>query len=345
MSMTLKQGRRVLGLIMAGISGVCLAAIMGTLGASARGAVPINQEVRQAVSRSLPYLERDGVAWIEVRKCVSCHIVPFTLWTHNEAQARGFPVDAGKVRDWTKWSLQSCVDQRDMAGKPGGGGLDTVGQLLLARGSTRIAEDAPAYDTLIHIALSMQRPDGSWKAGGQLLDQKRPARETDEVSTMWMALALDSLGDDHEEAAAARDRAVAWLANVKPGQSNEHVAVRFLLERRLGQAKLAAVWRRELLSRQQEDGGWSWLQGEKSDSYATGLGIYTLVQGGVGRRHPAVRRAMRFLLDTQREDGAWDFPSTLRRKKNQSLPISAYWGTSWATLGLLQTLPPPRRSR
>src|SRR4051812_21344890 len=52
--------------------------------------------VRDAVSRSLPFLEKEGVAWMEGRSCMSCHHVPFLLWSHRSAQARGFKVDSQK---------------------------------------------------------------------------------------------------------------------------------------------------------------------------------------------------------------------------------------------------------
>ena len=46
------------------------------------------EEVRQAIERSLPYLAREGESWMEERGCVSCHHVPLMIWSHNEAQAR-----------------------------------------------------------------------------------------------------------------------------------------------------------------------------------------------------------------------------------------------------------------
>ena len=50
--------------------------------------------VRDAVSRSLPFLEKEGVAWMKDRRCMSCHHVPFLLWSHRSAQAQGFSVDS-----------------------------------------------------------------------------------------------------------------------------------------------------------------------------------------------------------------------------------------------------------
>ena len=53
-------------------------------------------DIRKAIEKSLPYLEKDGIAWMEGRipiqngsACVSCHQVPFGIWSQNEAKSRG----------------------------------------------------------------------------------------------------------------------------------------------------------------------------------------------------------------------------------------------------------------
>lgn len=55
---------------------------------------PVNDiAVRDAVSRSLPFLEKEGVAWMKDLRCMSCHHVPLLVWSHRSAQAQGFTVD------------------------------------------------------------------------------------------------------------------------------------------------------------------------------------------------------------------------------------------------------------
>src|SRR6185295_13124159 len=52
----------------------------GTLSAMvwADDPAPVNDTaVRDTVSRSLPFLEKEGVAWMKDRRCMSCHHVPF----------------------------------------------------------------------------------------------------------------------------------------------------------------------------------------------------------------------------------------------------------------------------
>ena len=55
---------------------------------------------RAAVARSLPYLERGGVEWMEERGCMSCHHVPFRLWAHHAARGRGIPGDEARLAEW-----------------------------------------------------------------------------------------------------------------------------------------------------------------------------------------------------------------------------------------------------
>jgi hypothetical protein len=70
-------------------------------------------DVRAAVSRSLPYLEKEGVAWMKQLTCLSCHHVPFLLWSHRLAQAKGIPLDADKLSAWTEWARKEPMQQRE----------------------------------------------------------------------------------------------------------------------------------------------------------------------------------------------------------------------------------------
>src|SRR6266481_193727 len=66
-------------------------------------------EVRRAVDRALPFLEKSSSAWRSERKCVTCHQVPFAVWALTEGKARGFKVDAAKLDDLTAWAFDWCA--------------------------------------------------------------------------------------------------------------------------------------------------------------------------------------------------------------------------------------------
>src|SRR5262249_21224899 len=120
-------------------------------------------QVRKAIERSLGFLEKDGVAWMKERKCAACHVVTFMIWSHNEAKRHGIDVDQAKLDEWTKWTLDFCVAERSKTGAATGGGLDTMGQIILARNAGSYAADeksTEALTTLSQLVVQMQHKDG-----------------------------------------------------------------------------------------------------------------------------------------------------------------------------------------
>jgi hypothetical protein len=319
---------------------------------------PTEAEVRQAVAKSLPFLEKQGVAWMNERGCASCHTVTFLLWSHNEAKRRGIAVDARKLEEWTNWTLVNTLTR----GKEGGG-LDTMSQLILGRDLASSWRDRPEryqktvdpFETVWGFILERQKPDGSWPVEGQL-------RTPPEISTMWALLALASrdtkeiaadrgaggplaglLKKIDEELPKSRDRALAFLKQTKPEDSTESLLLRMQVARRFGEAGRADELRKEALARQNADGGWSNRhEVTESEAFTTGQALYALGNEGLGGDDPAVRRAWQFLVRTQREDGSWLVTTnSVRPKTNGQKADFAYtfWGSAWGAIGLARTLP------
>src|SRR5262249_46191520 len=70
---------------------------------------PDDRKVRQAIERSVVYLQEEAVEWIHTYKCASCHHGAMGLWSLNEAAARGIKVDKAAVDELTAWILENPV--------------------------------------------------------------------------------------------------------------------------------------------------------------------------------------------------------------------------------------------
>lgn len=308
---------------------------------------PTTQQVRQAIARSVPFLLKGGLDWRDNRKCVTCHQIPMTIWSCNEARSRGIAVDQQKLDDLTAWALNFCATNKNK-GELTGGFLLTMDQMILAH---QTVPKAPVeiFARFEPIIARYQRPDGSWKEGNQV-SVKGAQREADEVDTMWTVLALASLekvgealpSDGRAKVVQHRTRALAWLKEGKPATRTDWLALRMLVEREFGQQDRALGMQKELLARQNQDGGWGFVQGDASHPHASGESLYALSVMGVSSSEPAIGRAWGYLLKTQQADGSWKALSRQALGAGKPVhvtPISIHWGTAWATIGLLRTLP------
>jgi hypothetical protein len=317
-----------------------LAGVMRTPSAArADETVALSEQARATVSRSLPYLEREGQRWIDEKKCVTCHRVSFMTWSIRTADQRGLSVDRKKLREWEEWSVQASLEKTEKS--PEGDAaknVDGLAQMILASAASR--EDDPTRQSLspfVPIILKGQKDDGSWAAGGQLPSQKRPPAETHQVTTMWVALALGTISDP--KAAEARDRALQFLASAEPGKSTEWYAAKLLLERQRGNEQATADVVARLRSQQNSDGGWGWLVGEESDALGTGIALYALSIADPAASEESIRRAARFLASTQESDGSWKVRGTKTTRKNGVEETATFWGTAWAAIALAQSIP------
>lgn len=313
------------------------------LGAAPNSPGVTDEQVKQAIERAVPVIETDGVAWIENKKCSSCHRVGMMVWSLGRARQRGFAV-SDRLDEWFAWALEESVRKNDDGKIVGSTNLEGVAQLLLARQAfARSATRAAELDQLRQLILAGQQSNGAWKPGGQLPGQKRPLEETTDVTTLWLTQALVATRPANAEPTDAHQQPLALaekrIAASLAGKSAEWYVARLLLAHE--QADDAATTRltEQLTSQQQSDGGWGWLIGEESDALATGMSLYALLRAGVPRQDPRIERARQFLVQSQRDDGSWKVKGTKEKKKNRVEETASYWGTAWGVLGLVESLP------
>jgi hypothetical protein len=314
-------------------------------------------EVRRAVERGLPFVEKSSAAWRSERKCVTCHQVPFAVWALTEAKSRGFAVDSAKLDDLTAWSFNFCTTDKAKDGSLTGGFHLTSAFMILSQTAGAVRDDAAkAYPLFETFFAKRQKPDGSWREGRQIRLQGAQ-READEVDTMWTLLAikyLERLGDKlpaetRKGLAAERDRGLAFLKAAKPGQRIDWLALRVLIAKEYETPERAKELLKELRDQQNPDGGWGYVRGGSSYPHTTGECLYCLGEMGFGGKDRTVQKAWKFLVREQQVDGWWEAHSreTYSTNPDRIHAPSIHWGTAWATLGLLHTLPanPDKASR
>jgi hypothetical protein len=301
-------------------------------------------EARAAALWGLALVTREGRAWVREQGCVSCHHGPMLLWVLGLARQRGIAVDQEALAEVRREALDSYLEH-DFRPTPG---LDTaplsLGALYVALGATAGGE-IPATVELgrfrDHLRQT-QQPDGSWAAPDLIAPDRAvgrtpPLYDTREVTTRWAVLALAGLEQAQTEAESdpTIQRALEWLKQQEPAADTQAAAVRLLTALRIYPGAQVEARRRELLARQNADGGWSQVTTGPSDAFATGQALYALGKAGMTERDIVVGRAWGYLTKTQRGDGSWLVAS---RAEGHLEIATSYCGTAWAVIGLLATL-------
>ena len=289
---------------------------------------------RQAVERALPFLEQEGIAWMDGRvpiqegaPCVSCHHVPFAVWSHAEAERAGVATGEG---------MDALVARAvEFVGRPDTARALNVAPLLLG--------GAEPTQAMVADLLDDQTASGKWRARGQFPSQRRSTEASDVVATLW---SLSALGQEpgHDGLAEARAHGLEWLRAAESGDGTEELATRLVWAGRSSEGPEAE--RRRLLAAQNSDGGWPWAPGEPSNAFSTGQALYALGltsrhgEGSTAELSDTVAAGRDFLLRDQGEDGTWHVdPGLISTAGSEEMEvIYRYWGTAWAVIGLARSL-------
>jgi mono/diheme cytochrome c family protein len=212
-----------------------------------------------------------------------------------------------------------------------------------------VAEGVPPSaktDGIAHHLVTIQASDGRW-----INNLPRPPMQSTDVSATALSIhAIKSYGwqGRKEEFAASIEHARRWLCKVK-AETNEETIFQLLGLHWAGEPpEMLTYLTKSLLQEQRKDGGWAQLPTLESDAYATGEALYALAQVLKDpMADPAWRRGLRFLLETQEEDGTWHvarrafpFQPTMKsgfpHRRDSWISAAA---TSWAVLALAYASP------
>ncbi|MDA0832753.1 MAG: terpene cyclase/mutase family protein [Planctomycetota bacterium] len=310
------------------------------------------EAVYASAYKGLDYLKVEGKAWAEKRKCASCHHVPFTIWTMEEAKRRGHTIDEAVLAELIEFNLseddKARITQKPPPPKEGEAprldvSMGAIYTLLAFSEVSDVSETAQKRrDAVFAYLAESQQPDGNWVYG-----LNRPpvnASETDLKLLTFLMLDRSAKSQTNPQIKTLLDKALPHEATLEADDnSQQYHSLRLLLDMQLGKdAEMIQPRIDLLLSRQHEDGGWSQTVEMNSDPYQTGQTLYALAVAGVPSDHPAVKAAWGYLLKTQKSEGFW--PMTSRPMKPgeegaKNLEPITYAGTGWAVLGLLRSSP------
>jgi N-acyl-D-amino-acid deacylase len=336
-------------------------------GAKATQEVPValkprrDNTIRSALQDSLPLLQRTDATFAAKAGCVSCHNNSMAAMAVGLARTRGFRIDEPTAAAQVRVNVASLEKRRDLMHQGFGNSVaDNFMDFVWAYALLGLhAEHYPAdlnTDAVVLFLLSRQSPNGDWPS--PRADTRPPVGLTYITQTAISMRAIQLYTPKPVKAAGDKTirLAASWLANAK-ASTNEDRSWRLTGLAWAGTDKAATqMAMKELLTAQRPDGGWADLPSMPSSAYATGRSLVALQTAGLSVSDATYQRGIKFLLDTQQEDGSWyvktralafqpGFDAGFPHGPDQFMSAA---GTSWASMALILALPeagPVRASR
>jgi N-acyl-D-amino-acid deacylase len=310
--------------------------------------------VKTAVEKALKRIEAGLTNYPKHRQCFSCHHQAMAVFSMTAARKHGIKVDEELLKKQIAFSLKTFRNKTAIAkGRAVGGESTSVVYALQMLATV----DRPYDETtaaMVNYLLVRQSRDGSWARPA--FGDRPPTMGSLFTNTGLAMLVLKKYGppEDAEgakeqqakiDAAFARGR--DWLLANKPVSTEDKVfRLRGLVDAGVAAKEIAAA-RDVLLKEQLADGSWAQLADKPGDVYATATVLVALRRAGLDVGHEAYKKGVKYLLDAQKEDGAWIVQTRSRPLqpffdngdaggKSQFISFAS---TNWAVLALLETLP------
>lgn len=298
--------------------------------------------VRDALGRSIPLLQRSDLSFLEKSGCVSCHNNSLTAMTVGVARKNRVNVNEQIVRQQVK-RIGTYLDswrERVLQGVPIAGDADTISYLLTGIAAENYQPDE-STDALARYLKNRQAPDGRWRAR----DHRPPLTTSDiEITARSMrAIQVYAPKPQRMQYEQAVRLAAGWLAAAQPQTTEDRTFQLLALAWAGGHKEFIRKAARALLAEQRPDGGWAQVPSLASDAYATGEALVALKKSGaLAVSDSAYKRGVRYLLNTQLQDGSWYV-------KSRVIPIMPYFesdfphgtdqfisaaATNWAAMAL-----------
>jgi len=316
----------------------------GTTGSAAAIPKPASS-VRAAIERSLPLLQHADGTFLQKSGCVSCHNNSLVARAVAAARREGISVDEHIVDSQRRQIVTYLAVNREKALQGNGptGAYDAVGYILW--GLEEIYKPDSTTSDWARYLKNTQRSEGWWRPIGN----SRPPHESSAIQVTAVAMrALQlympiSQRPEYEKSVRLATR---WLEGSQPISNEDRVFLLLGLKWANGSGAVIQRVARDLIAAQNPDGGWAQLSTLSSDAYATGQALTALRESGLVRvTDPVYQKGVRFLLNTQLDDGSWFvqtrtlpaqpyFDSEFPHGRDQFISAAA---TSWAVMALVPT--------
>ncbi len=305
-----------------------------------------------ALQGSLPLIQKADANFMPKAACASCHNNSFAAMAVGSSRRNGFAVDEKIAAQQVQGNVFGLIQMRDILRQ---GFMVPVGEYFgpVVIGDMLLGLDAEHYkpdlntDTAVIFLKNRQGADGHW---AYLPADTRPPICSDYIAQTAIAMRAMQLYAPKLERASydqAVQLAAAWLLKQQP-KGNEDRVGRLMGLVWSGKYKGAAQKAiDDLIATQHNDGGWADIDTTPSTAFATGRALVALETAGLPVSDVAYQQGVRYLLNTQQQDGSWFIPSramTFQPYFDSGFPhgfdqwISAA-GTSWATIALSLAAP------
>jgi hypothetical protein len=312
---------------------------------------PTADQVRSAIAKSLPLIQKGAAGHRTERTCFACHHQGIPILAMTAAKTRGFAVDDEDVQKHARFISAFLDTNRGnyLKGRGQGGQVDTAGYALWTLETAGWKAD-PTTAAVAEYLLLYNRDLDHWR-----LTSNRPPSEVSPFTTNYLAVrALQTFGSAEQKERIDRRLAAVrnWLTRTPPKDTEDHVFRLWALQRAQAESREILAASLQLIRLQHESGGWAQREAMQPDAYATGTALVALHQAAeVSTTDPAYRRGLRFLLSSQLHDGSWHvrsrskpfqtyFESGFPHGKDQFISIAA---SSWATTALALSLPAAKK--
>jgi len=308
--------------------------------------------IQGAIQRSIPLLQAADANFVPKAGCISCHNNSLGAMAVGLSRKGGFRVDDTTAAKQVKANVMALEKLRDRMHQ----GFfvpveDVFGPVVMSyilvgldaeHHKPDLSTDAVAMYLKMH-----QSPDGQWAYPAA---DTRPPLCSDyigQTALSMRALQLYAPATDKAAYEKSIELAAGWLAKAQSKVTDDR-SWRLIGLAWAGRNKDATqTAMRELLATQRTDGGWGDIASMESNAYSTGKALVALQTAGMQASDAAYQRGVRFLLNTQQEDGSWYV-------KTRALAFQPYFdagyphgfdqwisaaGASWATMALTHASP------